>query len=539
MGSRKRVPPNKTKKTKQCSDDDSPYYFDEAAADKVCEFFRGYVKHQVGEWAGQNVDLDEWQIKILRDVFGWKRKADGLRRYTTLYLEVPRKNGKSLLGSGLALYLLACDDEPGAEIYSAATEKKQARICFKTAVGIVKGHKSLEKRIEVTNSTSTMNLKKNPLAFYTAISAEAYTKDGLNAHGIIFDELHAQPNRDLYDVLRTSCAARRQPLEVYITTAGKDINTICWEVHQYALDVKEGRIQDDSFYGAIFAADKDDDWTCPKTWAKANPGFGVSVKVAYLERKCQEAISKPSYENTFKRNHLNIWTEAKSVWIPDRKWRLCGRDYGFDAAQGFPIYIAADLSKRIDITAVAWSWWFEERVLRQLCMCFMPEEVAKEREKEDRVPYALWAKQGYLILTPGDVIDSNYIYDYIDSFSGGHEVKQIGLDPWNGTNIMSRFMSVGAPIVEVRQGFPTMSPFMKDFEELVRTQQIQHNKNPLLNWMMSSVVVKTDPQENIKPDKSGNSKRIDGAVASIMSAGLALKDRPEESVYEHRGVLSF
>ncbi|RTL42759.1 MAG: terminase large subunit [Candidatus Melainabacteria bacterium] len=526
--------PKKKKSTYSDQSSKDLYYFDEEAADRVIRFAHSYARHQKGEWAGQLIRLDQWEIDILRKLFGWKKKSDGTRRYKTLYLEVPRKNGKSLIGAVIALYMLISDGEPGAEVYSAATDRKQASIVFDVAAQIVKADQALSKRCKVYKGTKTITVERTN-SKYVALSADAFTKDGLNASCIIFDELHAQKKRELYDVLRTSMAARRQPLEVYITTAGSDIDTICGEVHDYATKVADGTLVDDSFLGVIFAADKDDDWTSPKVWAKANPGFGVSVKLAYLEDKCREAQNKPSYENTFKRNHLNIWTEAETIWIPRAKLLKCKANYSQigTEAYGQPIWVAVDLSKRVDITAVSFTYLHNEKVMRNITQGFMPEEVAKEREQQDRIKYSQWAKEGWLTLTEGDVIDIDVICDWIDGLAEHFDVQKVGVDPWGSQALQTRLIKSGAPVMEFRQGTKTMSPVMKDMEAAVQTRQWQHNGNPMLLWMFANLTPFVDSSGNMKPDKSKRNKRIDGAVTSIMSAGLVLADLGEEvSIYE-------
>lgn len=301
------------------------YYYDQEAANVAIAFFEYILPHVKGEWCGSNFLLQPWQRKIISDVFGWKIKATKRRRYQRVYIEVPRKNGKSSLCAGLALMMLLIDQEPGAEIYSVAADRDQASIVFDVAKEMVYQSPHLSqmvdnKELEVFKRSMYVPSRA---AVYRVLSADAPTKHGLNASTIIFDELHAQPNRELWDVLATSQGSRSEPLLISITTAGYDRNSICWEQHEYARQVAAGIIDDPTFYPVIFAADKDDDWTDPEVWAKANPNLGVSVSLEYIRMECERAKNVPAYQNTFRRLHLNQWTQQESRWIDMKAWDNC------------------------------------------------------------------------------------------------------------------------------------------------------------------------------------------------------------------------
>src|SRR5208282_283692 len=299
------------------------------AATRAVTFFCDYLKHIKGEWArspAKPLIPDPWQIeRILDPVFG-TLLPNGLRQYRTVYIEIPRKNGKSTIGAGIALKLLCADGEPGGEIYSAAGDKEQARIVFNVASEMVKKSPRLRQKCRVYKTAIVV---EETGSSYKAVSADAFTKHGFNASGIIFDELHTQPNRELWDVLTTSTGSRQQPLTVALTTAGYDRMTICWEIHQYAMRVLKGEIDDPTFLAVIFAADEKADWKDPAVWAFANPGLGTSVKLDYLKAQCNRAIEIPGYENTFRRLHLNQWTEQATRWLPMDKWDL-GAQPGLD-----------------------------------------------------------------------------------------------------------------------------------------------------------------------------------------------------------------
>lgn len=507
------------------------YYWDEDAAQLIIDFASRYCRHIKGEWAGRPVELDQWEIEILRTVFGWKRKSDGNRRFSTLYLEVPRKNGKSLIASVIGLFLLLCDKEPGAEVYSAATDRRQAGLVFNTAKQMVKKDPALSRRAKPFKQTIVVEKTDS---VYEVLSAEAFTKDGLNAHGIIFDELHAQPTRDLYDVLRTSVGARRQPLEVYITTAGTSLESICYEVHDYAIKVRDGIIRDDTFFGKIYAADAEDDWTSPEVWAKANPGLGTSVKLEYLQKRCNEAKAKPSFLNTFKRLHLNIWTGEGQSWLPWDLWAKRAGDYSIESLLGQKCWIGLDLSKRIDITAMTGVFYDEElNGLKSIHKFWMPEDRAEERAAQDRVPYLQWAEQGFLELTEGNVVDYQVVFNEILDWHDKFDVVETVLDRWGSTAISSALQKRDIEPVEFGQGYRDMSPAMKDLEALIMQARFLHPNNPLMNWMMSSVVIKTDEADNIKPDKRKSRNRIDGPVSLIMASGRCLASTEDlSSVYD-------
>src|SRR6202158_2285171 len=332
--------------------DPALYFFDPLAAEKVLDFFRLYCTHVEGEWAGKPLEPEQWQHRILRDLFGWKLVANGMRKYRTAYIEVPRKNGKSTLGAGVALYLTTADGEPGAKIFSAATEKDQAGIIFDIASAMARQSPVLARRIELFKRSMYF---KSSGAVYRVLSG-APRKSGLNAHGIIFDELHEQPNRKLWDILHTSTVARRQPITWATTTAGvgDDLESICWEIHSHALKVRDGIFDDPTLLAIIFGADeKKDEYTDEKVWAKVNPNLGVSVKLDYLRAESQKAQNVPAYQNTFKRLHLNIWTRQMELWMPKDLWDKCGERFPLKPLAGKPCYGGISLSSGGDLASFA------------------------------------------------------------------------------------------------------------------------------------------------------------------------------------------
>ncbi len=511
------------------------YWFDEQAAEMAVRFFERLLVHVKGEWAGEPFLLLPWQREIIRDLFGWKR-PDGLRRYRNAYIEVPRKNGKSNLAAGIALYLLFMDDEPGAEIYSAAADRDQAAIVFDLAKRMVEASPPLETRSATFKNSIVVGDRS-----YQVLSADAYTKHGLNAHGVIFDELHAQPNRDLWDVLNTSTGARRQPLVVAITTAGYDRESICWEQHEYARQVAEGIIEDDSFYPAIFAADEADDWLDEAVWHKANPSLGATVKLDYLRREAKRALQSPAYQNTFRRLHLNQWTSQETRWLPMERWRAITTLVDAAALEGRACYGGLDLASSSDIAAFVLVFPPDDAdgLYMVLPYFWIPADNIVERGRKDRAPYEAWARDGWLTATPGNVIDYAYIQQTIESLAERYDIREIAFDRWGATQISTALEGAGLTMVQFGQGYRSMSLPTKEMLRLVLGGRLAHGNHPVLNWMADNLVVDTDAAGNVKPNKKKSREKIDGMVALIMALARALlhgQRKGGRSVYEERGL---
>mgnify|MGYP003579963674 CR=1 FL=1 len=504
------------------------FWFDKKAAAHAVTFF-SKLKHSKGEWAGQDFTLEPWQKAIVQDVFGWKR-ADGSRRYRRVYIEVPRKNGKSTLAAGLALFLLYADSEPGAEVYSAAADRDQAAIVFEQAKAMVVAQPVLAGVSEIYRRSIVYTAQGRS---YKVLSADAPTKHGLHAHGIIFDELHAQPNRDLWDVLTTSTGARRQPLVVAITTAGWDRNSICWELHDYALKVRDGIVPDDSFYPAIFAAPDEADWTDPTVWAQANPSYGRTIKADYLAAECERAKASPAYQNTFRRLHLNQWTEQADRWIDMSLWDENAGDGA--PSEGAACFGGLDLSSTTDLSAFV-LLFPEGQKYRTVCRFWIPEADMRRRELRDRVPYRTWVDQGFITATPGDAIDYDVIRAEINTLARKYQIKRTAFDLWNAMQIVTQLTGDGLEMVKFGQGFASMSSPTKELLRVLLGRRLMHGGNPVLRWMAANVAVQQDAAGNLKPDKANSTGRIDGIVSLIMALGIANVDGGP-SVYESRGLV--
>ncbi len=512
------------------------FWFDEAAADRACRFFPKYLRHIKGRWAGKPLELMPWvKDRIVRPLFGWKRK-DGTRRYRTCYVEIPRKNAKSTMAAGLALALLFIDNEMGAEVYSAAGDREQAAIVFNAASEMVAKSKALARR----SRTFRRSIVHPSLSgFYKVLSADAPTKHGLNAHGIIFDELHVQPNRELWDTLTTSTGSRAQPLTLALTTAGYDRNSICWEVHDYALKVQKGVIKNPSFLPVIFAADEADDWTSPKTWAKANPGMGITISEEYLATECKKAQEIAAYENTFKRLHLNIWTKSAKRWLSIERWDASAGQVDEGELEGLECIAGLDLASRQDIAAFVMIFRLDDGVYKVLPRFFVPEDAVRERSHRDHVDYDTWAKQGIITATEGDEIDYAAIEKQIFEDAARFRIREIAYDRWGATQLVQNLQAEGLTVVPFGQGFGSMASPTKELITLVRSKKFHHGGNPVLRWMADNMSLRQDPAGNMKPDKDKSTEKIDGIVAAIMGLGrwIVGESGPEATVYNDGEVL--
>jgi phage terminase large subunit-like protein len=531
----------KNKKTFLCGydphDSAGDCVFDAESAETACDFFAEQLVFIEGEKAGRPFVLEPWQRAIIETLFGWKR-PDGMRRYREAFIFVPRKNGKTPMTAGLLLFMCFADGEPGAQIYSAAAEREQAALVFRHAAGMIARNPEMERRSKVYRTYKSIEFYGGDTV-YKALSAEAETKHGYNAHAIVIDELHAQPNRDLVDVLITSTGSRRQPLIVHITTAGFDRNSICYEKYDYACKVRDGSIDDPSFLPVIYEAGEDEAWDDPETWERANPNLDVSVSRDYLRRECQRAKDSPAYENTFRRLHLNQWTQSDSKYLSTEQWNICGKEaINEDDFKGKWCYAGLDLSTTTDITAFSMAFPLEDGGVAIINRAWAPAENARKRELKDRVPYGLWAKQGYLTLTDGNVIDYDVIRAEINALSKKFHIKAIAADRWNGTQFIIQLGGDGFEVAAFGQGFKDMTAPTKELGKLVVSGKLRHGNNPLLTWTASNLMVEQDAAGNVKPSKKKSTERIDPMVAAIMAIGMLIaKPIEQKSVYEERGML--
>lgn len=498
-----------------------PTRLDEKMADRAVNFV-SRLKHSKGQWAGKNFEPQPWQIKILRNIFG-QINENGMRTIRTVYIEIPRKNGKSTLAAAFGLYLLLADGEPGAEIYSAAADRDQASIVFNEAVAMINQEPELAKRVKIIPSTKRIIFGNS---FYRVLSADAFTKHGLNAHGVIFDELHAQPTRELWDVLTTSSGSREQPLVIAITTAGWDRKSICWEQHEYALKVRDGIIKDPTFYPVIFSADEDDDWLDEKVWHKANPGLGINRSIEEMRNFAKKAQYTPALQNTFRRLYLDQWTNQENRWLDVRKWDETAGTVIREDLEGMECWAGLDLASTIDIAAFVLVFRIEE-LFFVLPFFWVPEESIHQRSIRDRVPYEQWASLGLIKATPGEVIDYNIIQNDIIELGEIFNIREIAFDRWGATQISDNLRGAGFEMCAFGQGFQSMSPPTKELLTITLQKRLIHGGNEVLRWMASNLGVDMDPAGNVKPNKKKSSEKIDGMVALIMGLDRALRSIPE------------
>jgi phage terminase large subunit-like protein len=564
-------------------------YFDVDAAQHVVDFF-GFLRHSKGEWGaggGQVFVLAPWQVFILANIFGWKR-ADGTRRFREAYIEVARKNGKSTFIAGIGLYLLLADGEPGAEIYSAATKKDQAKLVFDEAVRMRAKSAFLAERIAAARGNLHV---LSTASKFEPLSSEDETLDGLNSHGVLIDELHAHPNRNLYDVLQESIIARRNPLVISITTAGYNRQGICYKTRDRGEKILTGLVQaadGDSFFAFIACMDEKDaegnilDWADPKNWAMANPNLGISAKLSALQEACNQAKQDPSKLNSFLRKHLCVWTSQDVRWMPPDKWAACNhagplinpkelRAGALKKLAGRVCFAGLDLSSKIDLSALVLLFPPLKRIVRQQAKAqtqqemfarkpveieeiviqeadpfwyvvpffFVPADNVEERAKKDKVEYPSWIKEGFIITTPGNAVDQNVIRTKINELRGKYQIVEIGFDDWNASQLANDLISDGHKLVAVRQGFKTMSEPMKELMAMVLKKELEHFGNPVLSWNATNVAAEQDAADNIKPDKEHSTERIDGLVALIMALHRVVQNPGAlgKSVYSQRGLV--
>jgi len=498
------------------------------------------LKHTKGTWSGKPFDLINWQEQIIRDVFG-TLKPNGYRQFNTAYVEIPKKMGKSELAAAVALLLTCGDNEERAEVYGCAADRNQASIVFNVAADMVRMCPALSKRVKILDSQKRLIFQPTG-SIYQVLSADVGNKHGFNTHGVVFDELHTQPNRKLYDVMtKGSGDARMQPLYFLITTAGDNQNSICWEVHQKALDIIEGRKHDPTFYPVIFGAAQEDDWTDPKVWKKANPSLGITVGIDKVKAACESAKQNPAEENSFRQLRLNQWVKQAIRWMPMEKWDKCAFAVNPEELIGRVCYGGLDLSSSTDITAfvLVFPPIDENDKYFVLPYFWIPEDNIDLRVRRDHVNYDVWERQGQLFTTEGNVVHYGYIEHFIEELGLKYNIREIAFDRWGAVQMVQNLEGLGFTVVPFGQGFKDMSPPTKELMKLTLEEKIAHAGHPVLRWMMDNIYIRTDPAGNIKPDKEKSTEKIDGAVATIMALDRAIRcgGNTGGSIYDERGIL--
>ena len=513
-------------------------HYDKAAADFAVAFIES-LKHTKGTWSGEPFELIDWQEQIVRDVFG-TLKDNGYRQFNTAYVEIPKKQGKSELAAAIALLLCCADGEERAEVYGCAADRQQATIVFDVAADMVRMCPALSRRVKILSSQKRI-IYKPTNSFYQVLSAEAYSKHGFNISGVVFDELHTQPNRALFDVMtKGSGDARTQPLYFLITTAGTDTNSICYETHAKALDILEGRKHDSTFYPVIYGASTDADWTSEKVWRKANPSLDITVGIDKVRAACESAKQNPAEENAFRQLRLNQWVKQSVRWMPMDKWDACDRKVDLASLQGRFCFGGLDLSSTTDLTAFSLVFppTDTDDAYTVLPYFWVPEDTLDVRVKKDHVNYDVWARQGFIQTTEGNVVHYGFIEQFIAELGEKYDIREIAFDRWGAVQMVQNLDALGFKVVAFGQGFKDMSPATKELMKLVLEKRIIHGGHPVLRWNMDNIFIRRDPAGNIKADKEKSTEKIDGAIATIMALDRAIRYEPVEvgSVYDERGL---
>ena len=496
------------------------YIFDRARANKVCKFIE-LLKHAKGPLAGQHIHLEDWQCFLLTTVFGWVDKKTGYRRFSRVYAEVPRGNGKSALSSGVALYMLCADGERGADIYSFATTRQQARIVFDDAKAMAR--QSLAELESAFGLKIFANDIQVPATYskFLPRSSEAGTNEGLNSHFACVDELHAHKTRELYDVVLKSLGKRAQGLFWTITTAGNNLEGICYEVRRTLKKVLDGTIQNDSMFGVIYTIDPDDDWRTEAALKKANPNYGVSLNPKDLMSDLDNALVNASAENDYKTKRLDVWCNSQSAWLDMRKYRKCTVDVDISDFEGMPCIYGLDLAAKIDVAAVVRLFWRKEQDKVHYYVFpefFLPSETIRQSCNSQ---YAGWAKQGLITEFDGPIIDLNAIQSFLLEDMSRFQVLACAYDPWQATQLSQNLLTEGAPMVQLSASVKNFSDPMKQVQALIYDKCLHTDGNPVMEWMASNVVCHYDAKDNIYPRKERPEDKIDGMVALIMAMNQA------------------
>lgn len=577
------------------------YHYDRKGPERVIDFFETFIHFTEGEWAGLKWEFLKWQTDdVIKPFFGWLRE-DGTRQYREIYIETPKKSGKSELGAGLALNALLNDSENTPEVYSAAAEREQASICWKRAAMMVELEPHLASMLKCfpEQSTSYHNHGVKQIAceanhgVYKSISAEGYSKHGYHISACIFDEMHQQPNSELYTILKKGTAARSQPQFWIITNSGDDQTSICYQKHQEALRVMADQEADPELLGVVFGASYEADWTKKRTWKKAHPSFGITVKEDFYEAEVKRALANPLYENDFRRYMLGQWVSQSTRWMPMHRWDKCGRAVDPEALRGRQCWAGLDLAQVQDLAALVlvfppiehifkaeierleakgldsadipgeltrkgWPAGAKIRPVRDqiwdvLPFAWIPEERVAQRSKDDQIDYSLFVRNGLLETTPGDVVDFRNIEEKIKELEGRYYIRQLAVD-WNQAagliiNLNEWYTTKYARVddgekwaVVCRQGY-ALSSAMKYLLSLVLQEQIAHGGNSLLRWNFDNMVAKKGRNDEIMPDRAMARKKIDVGVATIMAIKAAIDGkgpdrRQRPSSYNTRGILT-
>jgi phage terminase large subunit-like protein len=510
--------------------------WDGVEAARAVDFFSHVLTHPDDSHntrAGDPLKLEKWQEDFVATLFGWKR-PNGSRRYTESLAALPRKNGKSTLAAGIILYCLTCDGRTGGQYYTAAQTAQQSGLIYRMAARMVRQSPLLAKRLKPIDSTTRIVYQSRG-SFMKSIPSDAGPVHGTKPAVVVFDELHTQKSRDLYDALKTGQGATPNPLFLSITTAGHDRHSICWDIwNNTARAIRDGLNDNPYFLPCIYELGEGADWKDETTWAACNPNLGVSIDWEFLRGEATKAKESPRYENTFRNLYLNEWTEQAVRWLSMDKWRACGGE--LPDLTGQPCWCGLDLSTNEDLTAFAMAFPRDDGGFYVLCKFWLPSEGCRKRCSRDRVSYDVWAKQGYIKLTDGDAVDYEVVRADINALRDIYNIQDIAIDRWNAAQLMQDLINDGFTVEKFGQGYASMSPAAKGFERLLLQEQLRHGSNPVLDWCAGNVAIEQDPAGNIKPSKAKSTERIDGIVAAVMAVGRAATQPAQQWFYSQNEV---
>ena len=539
------------------SADERGFYFDEAAGEKAIRFF-SFLRHSKGKWAGKPVELEPWQCFIVYCIFGWKRAEDNYRRFQTAYIEVARKNGKTTFAAGIALLLLLADGEAGAEVYTGATTRDQAKICFQEANNMVKKSPSLgRKATALTHNISVMSTasKMEP------VSSDYNTLDGLNPHCVILDEVHAYKTSGLYDIFTSAVGARDQPLLFLITTAGFNKEYWCFQFRKSVREILSGSVQDDTMFGIIYTLDESDNWQDPAVWGKSNPNLGISVSLRYLQNKVHQATVRSTEQYNVQTKNLNMWVDAPKVWIMSDVWDKGNTPVVEALLRGKRCYAGLDLATKEDFNAFVLVFPDENGGFDVVCRFWIPAETVKKRRDEGLTQIDQWIADDWIRVTEGNVVDYNVILEDILADFSQFDIHSMAKDAWNSAWTYQELNSKLDPIYHEGKYYPRVADYAQTIrnmtsptvyvEDLADQNKIRHGGNPVLAWMMRNVVleflgkevedtISGKPQQARKPSKLKSQKKIDGAVSLVMALGEYLTwnwNKQTENIYDERGLI--
>lgn len=525
----------------------SRFYYDEVAAESAVRYIESNIRHVKGDLAGQLLKLEEWQKnEIIRPLFGWKKLSDNTRKFTSAYIEIPKKSGKSFLAASMAAIFLDIEKEGGSEIVGVAWGRKQASLVFDATKEVIKKSPRLNKKCRVFRNTITAPDHVGGTKKYHILSKEAGAEDGLNPQLAVIDELHEHKNGNVVEMVEKSMAARKQPLSFVITTAGSDLYGIGFQRHQYSIDVVNGIYTDDNLLVCIYGADNNDDVYSEETWKRVNPNYGVSVYKEAYERESQKARASSASLNSFKRYYLNIWTQSADGWISDVVWQEStkytkkwankaeiAKEVERLGLNQYPCYGGLDLSSRSDITAFSLVWDLNGAYY-SLNWYWLPEDKGTLSADAKNIEYREWVNRGYITETQGNVVDYDFVIHKLEELSKEYDIVSVAYDPYNSQHIAPKLMDIGFDLIEFRQGFLSMNAPSKELEAAVMSRNFEHFGDPVLRWMAGNAEVATDPAGNIKiiKDRNRPEKKVDGIISNIMAFGLAISPEAKGSYLE-------